>query len=47
MGQRQSLARAQQVSSVVMRNIRQKLIFAFARNMAGFPVAPSSSRIGL
>ena len=38
-GDLQGLVRARQLSRTVMRNIRQNLVFAFAYNLAGVPVA--------
>jgi len=38
-GDLQALVRARRLSHAVMRNIRQNLIFAFAYNVAGIPIA--------
>ena len=38
-GDLQGLVRARQLSRAVMRNIRQNLVFAFAYNVAGVPIA--------
>jgi Cu+-exporting ATPase len=38
-GDLQGIVRARRLSRVVMRNIRQNLIFAFVYNVAGIPVA--------
>ncbi len=38
-GDLQGLVRARKLSRAVMRNIRQNLIFAFAYNLAGVPIA--------
>jgi Cu+-exporting ATPase len=38
-GDLRGIARAQRLSRATMRNIRQNLVFAFAYNMAGVPIA--------
>ena len=38
-GDLQGLVRARRLSRAVMRNIRQNLMFAFAYNVAGIPIA--------
>jgi Cu+-exporting ATPase len=38
-GDLQGLVRARRLSRAVMRNIRQNLVFAFAYNVAGIPIA--------
>ena len=38
-GDLQGLVRARRLSRAVMRNIRQNLVFAFAYNVAGVPIA--------
>ena len=38
-GDLQGIVRARRLSRAVMRNIRQNLVFAFAYNIAGIPIA--------